>query len=235
MKANLQSLSTLDASRILYVDNHVLVVNKPAGLLTQSDASGEPNLHDLAKAWVKVAYHKPGQAFLGLVHRLDKPVSGIVVLARTSKAAARLSEQFRNRRVRKTYWAIVEGRAPKHAELVSRIIRTPDRVRLTQDGGQLARLLFRKLASTRAWTWLEIELGTGRHHQIRAQLAAVGHPILGDKRYGAHLAFADGIALHARELVFEHPTRKEDMRFTAPLSQAWQPYEYVCGAMGIAL
>ncbi|MBU2547726.1 MAG: RNA pseudouridine synthase [Proteobacteria bacterium] len=196
---------------VLYEDNHILAVHKPAGLLVQGDASGRPNLLDLAKAYLKSKYNKPGRVFLGLVHRLDRQVGGVVVLARTSKAAARLSAQFRENRVQKVYWARVGGRPePPAGECETYLIRQGSRnvpARPEEPGARAASLSYRTLAAGLETSLVEIELHTGRRHQIRAQLAALGHPILGDRKYGSTVPpLRDAIALSARRLTFEHPT-----------------------------
>lgn len=202
---------------IIFLDNHLLVVYKPAGMLVQKDRTGDPSLLDLAKAYVKGHFSKPGNVYLGLVHRLDRPVSGVIVFARTSKAAARLSEQFREGRVEKIYQAVVEGEIAESGELEDRIIRSGSSSYVGKGGeGKLAHLSFQRLKSSKGRSLLEITLGTGRHHQIRVQLSNLGYPIVGDFRYGSKAKYKEGaIALHARSLSITHPTRKERMTFTA--------------------
>jgi 23S rRNA-/tRNA-specific pseudouridylate synthase len=160
---------------------------------------------------------------LGLVQRLDRPVSGVVVLARTSKAAARLAAQFRLRQVKKVYWALVEGKVPAAGTLVDRLLRTGVQSRIAaQSNGQHAELRFRRLRYGQGISWVEIELSTGRHHQIRVQFAHRGHPLLGDRRYGATMPFAPGaLALHARAVTLRHPTRDVEMTFTAEPAPFW--------------
>lgn len=220
---------TLD---ILYEDNHCLVVNKPAGLLSQGDETGDPSLVTLAAAYLKERYQKPGNVYVGLVHRLDRPTSGVVLLARTSKAAGRLAAQFRSGEVAKVYWAIVEGTPhPAQGDWEDRLEkdRTANRVRVRDDvpeEGQAARVAYRVLERRGRWSLVELRPGTGRSHQLRVQLAHRGLPIVGDRKYGAtsQLEAADGghrIALHARELSFRHPTRGETVTVIAPLTADW--------------
>jgi RluA family pseudouridine synthase len=211
---------------ILYHDNHLLVVNKPAGRLVQGDQTGRETLLDDAKAWIKQEYDKPGNVFLGLVHRLDRPASGVIVFARTSKAASRLSEEFRSRRPRKTYWALVEGEAPGAGEWTDHLLREEYNSRVVDAPlGKEARLSFTRLSHKNVISHVEVDLQTGRHHQIRVQFAHRGHPVLGDTRYGSSTAFHDdAIALHARELTIVHPTKKEEMTFTADVSTSWSGF-----------
>ncbi|MEJ2491730.1 MAG: RNA pseudouridine synthase [Desulfuromonadales bacterium] len=212
---------------ILYVDNHLLVVNKPAGQLVQGDQTGRPTLLDEARAWIKTTYARPGQVFLGLVHRLDRKASGVVVLARTSKAAARLSDEIRNHRPRKSYWALVEGAVADRGQWVDRLERRSYTSQVVAAPyGKEARLNFQCLNRKQGISLVEIDLETGRHHQIRVQFAARGHPILGDRRYGARQAFfEEAIALHARQMVIRHPTSGQDMRFTADPGRAWSAWK----------
>ena len=183
-------------------------------------------MDELAKAWLKARYNKPGRVFAGIVHRLDAPVAGVVVLARTSKAAARLSEQFRQGTVEKVYLAVVQGRPPREAaRLVHHLVRHGHASRLVSSGtqgSQEARLSYRLVAGGDETSLLSIRLETGRRHQIRLQLAAIGCPILGDRLYGAKQAMADGrIALIAQHLCFSHPTLKTEMRFESPMPAGW--------------
>lgn len=219
--------------QILYEDNHLLVINKPAGMLVQADKTGDLDLLTWAKAWVKKAYAKPGDVYIGLVHRLDRPVSGVVALARTSKAASRLSAQFRTRAVRKVYWALVAGKPAAEAALRSNLVRQEGKSSRPGDEGegQVAELRYRRLGAAEDAALIEIELGTGRHHQIRLQLAEAGLPILGDLRYGAAAKFGDGssIALHARRLELDHPTKHDRLAFEAPPPPAWDRWKSLFG------
>lgn len=211
---------------LVFADNHLLVVYKPAGLLSQGDETGDANLLDLSKTWIKRRYHKPGQVFLGLVHRLDRPVAGVMVFARTSKAASRLSEQIRERRFGKVYWAVVEGKPPtpegrlKHH--LERQKRDPQVLPGATATSRDARLAYRVLESAGERSLVEIELETGRKHQIRLQLAHTGCPIVGDVRYGASSPLPGRpIALFARSIRLEHPTRREPLSFALPLPVGW--------------
>lgn len=212
---------------ILHEDNHLLVVNKPAGLATMGVTGDEPSVVRIAKEYLKAKYQKPGNVYLGVVSRLDALVSGVLVLARTSKAAARLSEQFRERETSKIYWAIVE-RSPRSTsgELVHWMRKDERKQRMVvtaadTSGAQEARLRFRSLQKLKTGELLEIELLTGRKHQIRLQLSAAGAPILGDRKYGSNVSFPSGIALHARRLALVHPTTKEELEFVAPPPAPW--------------
>lgn len=213
---------------VLYEDNHCLAVSKPARLLTMGDATGEPTLLDLAKDYVRERYAKPGAVFLGVVHRLDRPVSGVVLFARTSKAAARLSEQFRDRTVEKVYRAVVEGTPPEHeAVLQDWLWKDPGRnvtqvVREGTPGGQSAALVVRRLRASGGRSLVEVRPVTGRSHQIRVQLSHRGWPILGDGKYGSAVRLDSAIALHASSLTFAHPTKAEPVVVTAVEPTSWR-------------
>lgn len=220
-KSNIKVLSPND---ILFEDNHLLVVNKAAGLLVQGDRTGDIPLVDLAKAYIKKKYNKPGEVFLGVVHRLDRPTSGVLVFARTSKALGRLNAQFQERTTKKIYWAVTEGaNAPEEAELEHWLLRKPKinksfAHKNEVPNSKFARLRFRRIKTLERYSLLEIDLLTGRHHQIRAQLNAINLHIKGDLKYGAARSNPDGsIHLHARSLSFEHPVKKELMTVVAPL------------------
>ncbi len=215
---------------ILYEDNHLLVVAKPAGLPTMGTPEGRPTLLAIAKEYIKRRYSKPGDVYLGVMSRLDAPVTGVVLLARTSKAARRMTEQFRTHAVEKVYWAVVEGSVePASAECEDWIGHDRRHRRMwivgpTQPGAKHARLAYRRLAAVQGNSILEIELETGRKHQIRLQLAHRGHPILGDRKYGSPRRWPAGIALHARRLVITHPVNGEPLQIEAPLPDAWRQF-----------
>ena len=214
---------------ILFSDNHLLIVNKPAGLLSQADRTGDPDMLTLAKAWIKQKCDKPGNVYVGLVHRLDRPVSGVLALARTSKAAARLSAQFRDGTPVKKYLALAEGRTPEGGTCRDYLLKDEQQnvsiVSAGQPGARFAELDWKAIAFHKGRTLLDITLKTGRAHQIRAQLAAQGIPIAGDVRYGARTPF-DGknLALHCYCLELEHPVHKVRMRWTAAPPPAWQGF-----------
>ncbi len=213
---------------VLYEDNHLLVLNKPAGLPTMGTPGDRPTLLSLAKQYVKDRYRKPGNVYLGVMSRLDAPVTGVVLIARTSKAAARMTEQFRTHSVEKTYWAVVEGEMKAASgELIDWLGHDERHRRMhivgrTLPGAREARLSFKRLKTVGRNTWLEVELETGRKHQIRLQLSHHGHPIVGDRKYGSRAAFPAGIALHARRLAISHPTTGERLVFEAPLPATWR-------------
>ncbi|MCA9215434.1 MAG: RluA family pseudouridine synthase [Planctomycetales bacterium] len=223
----------ISSSDIIFEDNHLLVVNKRAPLATMGVADDRPSLIAEAKEYIRRKYNKPGNVFLGVVSRLDTPVTGIVVLARTSKAASRLSKQFRNRVVDKQYLALVDGHViPEQGECVDWIVRHPRHRKVlladeSAEGAQLAKLEYESIQHFKAHdgspqTMLAIKLHTGRKHQIRIQLSSRGHPILGDRKYGSDISFANGIALHGRSLTIEHPTLKHEMTFVTPFPKSWR-------------
>lgn len=215
---------------VLYEDNHVLAVSKPARLATMGVPAGEASLLTVAKAWIKERYGKPGNVYLGVVSRLDAPVTGVVLLARTSKAANRLTQQFRSREVEKIYWAITEGSVSPDQGKLEHWLMTHGRHRRmlivgpTIQGAKQAILSYRRLKLLGSNSLLEVSLETGRKHQIRIQLADRGHAILGDRKYGAHVKFPLGIALHARRVTFQHPVRDERITIEAPVPQVWAGY-----------
>lgn len=213
---------------ILYEDNHLLVVEKPTGLATQGVAEGTPSVVTRAKAYLKQKYNKPGQVYLGVVSRLDAFVSGVLVLARTSKAASRLTEQFRDGSVQKIYQALVEQPpSPPTGELSHWLLKNDQERRIEvvppqTKNAQHARLAYRTLGPRRRGTLVEVEPHTGRKHQIRVQLADFGCPILGDRKYGSREPFGDeAIALHAVRLTLDHPTTKQRLTIESPLPKSW--------------
>ncbi len=198
--------------KILYEDNHILVVIKPIGVLSQADRSNTEDMLTLLKEYIKKKYQKPGNVYLGLVHRLDKEVGGIMVFAKTSKAASRLSEQVRNHKIEKTYWAIVKGKLPKEGRLEDYLERKEYRsIISTKEKGKLAKLHYWVQKEMNANTLVEIKLETGRHHQIRVQFSNHGNPLLGDKKYGEKGKYP--LALYAVALSFYHPITGELVKF----------------------
>ncbi len=220
---------------ILYEDNHLMVVSKHAGDLVQPDLSGAPALEDWIKAYIRERDCKPGAVFLGVVHRIDRPVSGAVLFAKTSKALVRLNEMIRDGRIDKRYWAVVEQRpAEEEGELRHWIVRDGRTNRshaYTSPRGEAkeARLRYRIRGASSHYSLLEVELLTGRHHQIRCQLSKIGCPIRGDLKYGAKRSIeGGGIALHSRSIAFDHPVRHERIEIVAPVPQEdnlWRYFE----------
>lgn len=214
--------------QILFEDNHCLAIWKPAGALTTGYAGGEETLDRQVKAYLKEKHRKPGNVFLGVVHRLDRPVTGVLLYARNSKAAARLAEQFRESQVTKTYWALVAGRPTEPAARLRDWLWKDHQtgivsvVKVGAPDAKLAELDYVTLAAGKAVSWLAVKPLTGRTHQIRVQLASRGYPILGDAKYGSTSAWPSGIALHARSLTFFHPIRYEPITLTAALPESWE-------------
>ena len=219
---------------VLYEDNHIIVINKAAGEIVQGDKTGDKSLCDTMKLYIKEKYAKPGNVFIGLPHRLDRPVSGIVVFAKTSKALERLNRMFSEGSVKKIYWAMTKEKPQQpEADIDSWILRNekmnksfsyPKEVK----GAKRALLHYRQIDASQNYNLIEVELKTGRHHQIRCQLASIGCPIKGDLKYGAKRSNSDGsISLHARYIEFIHPVSKELIQVTAPLPQdkLWQSFE----------
>ncbi len=216
-------ISNKDNLQILHEDNHLIVVNKRVGDIVQGDKTGDKPLSEIVKEYIKEKYNKPGEVFLGVVHRLDRPTTGIVVFARTSKALSRMNELFSNRETQKTYWAVVKNKPnPSNAKLVHYLKRNEknntSKAHLKEvPESKLASLEYQIIKELTNYTALEIQLHTGRHHQIRAQLAAIGSPIKGDLKYGFDRSNPDGgIHLHARRLNFIHPVSKENIKIIAP-------------------
>jgi 23S rRNA pseudouridine1911/1915/1917 synthase len=215
---------------ILFEDNHCLAIRKPAGCLTTGYEGGEETLDRQVKAYLKAKHGKPGNVFLGVVHRLDRPVSGVLIYARTSKAASRLAEQFREGGVEKVYWAVVEGTWATPAGTLEdwlwkdRLVGRVEVKRPHEEGAKQAVLHFQRRGQARDLTWLEVRPQTGRTHQIRVQLASRGFPIYGDAKYGSIHPFGNAIGLHARSLTFLHPIRYEPITLVAELSEAWKKF-----------
>lgn len=226
---------------VLYEDNHIIAVNKTCNEIVQGDKTGDTPLSELVKAYIKEKYDKPGEVFLGVTHRLDRPTSGVVLFARTSKALARLNDMFKSHtEIKKTYWAIVANApAAPEGRLENYLIRNEQQnksyiARVDKDGNPLnkeakkAVLYYKTIAQGERYTLLEINLETGRHHQIRCQLAAIGCPIKGDLKYGAKRSNPDGgICLHARRIEFIHPVSKQPISIVAPVPEdkLWQDLE----------
>ena len=213
-----------DQPSILYEDNHLIIVNKRSSDLVQGDGTGDEPLDDAVRRYIKEKYNKPGDVFLGVVHRLDRPVSGCVVYARTSKALSRLSELFRTREVRKCYWAVVSDRPPAEEGVLTGWLKKNEKQNKSYvyerevKGSKEAELSYRVMARSERYYLLEVDLHTGRHHQIRAQLAAAGCPIKGDLKYGSKRSNeGGGISLHSRRVSFIHPVKKEEVSVEAPL------------------
>lgn len=216
-------LSNKDNLQILQEDNHIIVVNKRVGDIVQGDKTGDKPLSEVVKEYIKEKYNKPGEVFLGVVHRLDRPTTGIVIFARTSKALERLNAMFSNRETQKTYWAVVKNKPPKTSDnLVHFLKRNPknntSKAHLKEvPESKKASLDYTIIKELNNYFALEINLHTGRHHQIRSQLQAIGCPIKGDLKYGFDRSNPDGgIHLHARKMVFTHPVSKENIEIIAP-------------------
>jgi 23S rRNA pseudouridine1911/1915/1917 synthase len=209
---------------VLYEDNHLIIVNKAPSEIVQGDKTGDKPLSELIKEYLKEKYHKPGNVFCGVTHRLDRPTSGVVVFAKTSKALSRLNEMFRNGEVDKTYWAIVKNRPPKDEDtLIHYLIKNEKTNKSTaydseKPNTKKAILHYKLIAASQKYFLLEVDLETGRHHQIRCQLAKIGCPIKGDLKYGAERSNPDGsISLHARTISFVHPVSKQQIHVVAPV------------------
>ena len=213
---------------VIYEDNHIIVVNKRAGEIVQGDRTGDIPLSETVKEYIRGKYDKPGNVFCGVVHRIDRPVSGLVIFARTSKALERLNRMLRDGEIHKTYWALVEGHAEREEAELENWLFSDGRINKTfiADSGhrdaKLSRLRYRTIARGDRYTLLEVNLLTGRKHQIRAQLAAIGHPIKGDLKYGARRSNPDGgISLQAHSIGFIHPVSKQQIKLEiSPLEDA---------------
>tara|TARA_B100000446_G_scaffold3088_1_gene2976 strand:- start:36 stop:710 length:675 start_codon:yes stop_codon:yes gene_type:complete len=217
--------------RIIFIDNHLIAVTKPAGLLTQPDRNTDESLIDQTRQWIKEKYNKPNNIFLGLVHRLDRNVSGVVLFARTSKAASRLSKQFREGTPKKHYRAIVLGKLKEEHTTLVHYLRKEKSLRATvfpreTPTAKRSELSYEVIYSLEKKSLLEVSLSTGRFHQIRAQMAFIGHPIIGDVKYGAPEPLPNQeIALYAHKLVFSHPVSNEEITLTAPEPKTWEQFK----------
>ena len=217
--------------RIIFIDNHLIAVTKPAGLLTQPDRNTDESLIDQTRQWIKEKYNKPNNIFLGLVHRLDRNVSGVVLFARTSKAASRLSKQFREGIPKKYYKAIVLGKLEKKHNTLVHYLRKEKTLKTTifpreAPTAKRSELSYEVIYSLEKKSLIEVSLSTGRFHQIRAQMAFIGHPIIGDVKYGAPESLPNQeIALHAHKLVFNHPISNEEITLTSPQPKTWEQFE----------
>jgi len=209
---------------ILYEDNHLIVINKKSGDIVQGDKTGDKPLPDYVKDYLRDTYNKPGNIFCGVIHRLDRPVSGIVVFAKTSKALSRMNQLFRDKEIQKTYWALVENKPTKSSDRLENYLlknqqKNKSRAYLKPENGALKAVLdYQVLKNLNRYTLLEVKPITGRHHQIRVQLSQMGSVIKGDLKYGAKRSNKDAsICLHAREISFIHPVKKEAVKITAPV------------------
>lgn len=222
--------------KVVYEDNHIIVVNKTSSEIVQGDKTGDVPLSEIVKQYIKQKYAKPGEVYLGVAHRLDRPVSGLVIFSRTSKALSRLNEMFRNGEVKKTYWAIVKD-MPKETEgeLIHYLVRNEKQNKSYAfdkqvPEGKKSILHYKLIGHSQNYYLLEIDLKTGRHHQIRCQLAKMGSPIKGDLKYGFARSNPDGgISLHARSISFIHPVSKERLELTAPVpdDNLWKIFETI--------
>lgn len=227
----------LTENQILFEDNHIIIINKKAGQLVQGDKTGDISLLDEVKSYIKLKYSKPGNVFAGLVHRIDRPTSGIVIFAKTSKALTRLTEMIKKREIKKTYWAVVKkNEIPETQRLVHYLKKNEKNNKAiifntssAQSGSKEAILTYKIIKKSDHYLLLEIDLETGRHHQIRAQLSAIKCPIKGDLKYGADRSNSDGsIHLLARKIEFIHPIKKENIVLEAPVPEndnLWKSFE----------
>lgn len=221
---------------VLYEDNHIIIVNKTVSEIVQGDKTGDKPLSEIVKEWLKEKHNKPGNVFLGVTHRLDRPVSGIVIFAKTSKALPRLNEMFKNKEIKKTYWAIVKNTPPQKEDTLTHYLIRNEKQNKSyaydseKPNSKKAILHYKLISHSDKYNLLEIDLETGRHHQIRCQLAQMGCPIKGDLKYGADRSNPDGgISLHAREVSFIHPVSKNLIQVTAPVpdEKLWNFFEKV--------
>ena len=226
MSKTLISLTKMNNTKlhVLYEDNHLIAVNKKSGDITQGDKTGDIPLSEIVKDFLKKKYDKPGNVYLGTIHRIDRPTTGVIIYAKTSKALSRMNEKFRNNEISKKYWAIVKNKLPKQSDILENYLSKNNKknksfVTKGKDG-KYSKLNYKIIKSLDNYHLYEIKPDTGRHHQIRVQLSNIGSPIKGDLKYGAKRSNKDAsICLHAREIVFEHPVSKEELKITAPTPQ----------------
>lgn len=222
------------SGRILFEDNHLIAVNKRPGELVQGDITGDTPILEKVREYIRVKYDKPGNVFTGLIHRLDRPTSGVVVFAKTSKALARMNAIFEKREVEKTYWAIVAGCPQKEEDRLVHYLRKNQKKNKSEfflketNAAKKAVLSYKIVKKLEQYSLLEVELETGRHHQIRVQLSAIGHPIKGDLKYGFPRSNKDAsICLHAKKVRFEHPVTNEEVLLDAPLPTGENIWKYI--------
>jgi len=224
------------SSRILYEDNHLIAINKKSSEIVQGDKTGDKTLPDYIKEYLKTKFNKPGNVFCGVIHRLDRPTSGVLLFARTSKGLSRMNKQFKDKAIKKTYWAILENRPEKESDTLVHFLKKNERQNKSYvsdkntKGAKEAVLAYKLLASSDRFHLVEVHLETGRHHQIRAQFSSMGCCVKGDLKYGAKRSNKDGsICLHSRALEFIHPTTQELIKLKAPLPQNtfWQLFKQV--------
>lgn len=222
----MMSKERFQENQIVYEDNHLIIINKKCGQLVQGDKTGDESLLELIKNFIKIRDHKPGNVFLGLVHRIDRPTSGLVIYSKTSKALSRLTQMIKNREIEKTYWAIVPKETISQSQKLVHYLKKNEKSNKAivfpreTEGAKKAILTYNTIKTLDRYQLLEIDLETGRHHQIRAQLSKIGVPIKGDLKYGAPRSNPDGgISLHARKLEFTHPVSKEKLEIIAPVPQ----------------
>ena len=226
----MRTLSFPNNLQVIFEDNHLIAINKRVGDIVQGDKTGDIPLSEIVKTYIKQKYNKPGEVFLGVIHRLDRPTSGIVIFARTSKALSRMNEMFSNRETQKTYWAVVKNKPEKAADTLQHFIKRNEKNNTSKahlkevPDSKLAILDYQTIKTLNNYSVIEVTLHTGRHHQIRAQLSAINSPIKGDLKYGFDRSNPDGgIHLHARKLVFVHPVSKENVTILAnpPSDAIW--------------
>jgi len=218
----------MEKPKVLFEDNHFIAVNKKPGQIVQGDKTGDIPLSEIVADYLKVKYEKPGDAFIGVIHRIDRPVSGVVLFAKTSKGLSKMNELFRLRAIQKTYWALVEGKVPQSEGIVVHYLNKNEEknrskaLKEPKEGYLRCELKFKVISVLDNYTLLEVDPLTGRHHQIRVQLAAMNWPIKGDVKYGARRGNTDrSICLHARKLQFEHPVKKELVIIEAEIPKSW--------------